>query len=56
MLQVMEICREQGLLIGKGGIDGNVIRIQPPLELTDEQAEKSCQILDLAFTTVEKKF
>ncbi|MHA2400172.1 MAG: aspartate aminotransferase family protein [Promethearchaeota archaeon] len=55
MLQVMELCREQGLLIGKGGIDGNVIRIQPPLELTNEQVENSCQILDYAFNTVEKK-
>lgn len=53
MIKVMEICRQNGLLIGKGGIDGNVIRIQPPLELTHEQAEKACEILDLAFTEVE---
>ncbi|MFX0028517.1 MAG: aspartate aminotransferase family protein [Candidatus Hermodarchaeota archaeon] len=53
MLKVMEICRQKGLLIGKGGIDGNVIRIQPPLELTQEQAEKACEILDYAFTEVE---
>ena len=53
MLKVMEICRQNGLLIGKGGIDGNVIRIQPPLELTHEQTEKACEILDLAFTEVE---
>jgi len=53
MLEVMEICRQNGILIGKGGIDGNVIRIQPPLELTKEQVEKSCQILDYAFTKVE---
>jgi len=56
MLQVMELCREQGLLIGKGGIDGNVIRIQPPLELTNEQVENSWKILDYAFSIVEKKF
>lgn len=55
MLQVMEICKEQGLLIGKGGIDGNVIRIQPPLELTQQQIEKACNILDIAFTEVERK-
>ena len=53
MLKVMEICRQNGILIGKGGIDGNVIRIQPPLELTHKQAEKACEILDLAFTEVE---
>jgi len=55
MLQVMEICKQNGLLIGKGGIDGNVIRIQPPLELTHEQTEKALQILDIAFTKVENK-
>ncbi len=55
MLQVMEICKQNGLLIGKGGIDGNVIRIQPPLELTHDQTEKALQILDIAFTKVENK-
>ena len=54
MLKVMEICRENGLLIGKGGIDSNVIRIQPPLELTQEQANEASNILDNAFTEVEK--
>lgn len=55
MLQVMEICKQHGLLIGKGGIDGNVIRIQPSLELSHEQAEKACQILDITFTEVERR-
>ncbi|MFX1279333.1 MAG: aspartate aminotransferase family protein [Promethearchaeota archaeon] len=55
MLKVMEICRQKGLLIGKGGIDGNVIRIQPPLELTKEQAEVAGEILDMAFTEVESE-
>jgi 4-aminobutyrate aminotransferase-like enzyme len=55
MLQVMEICKQNGLLIGKGGIDGNVIRIQPPLELTQDDSEKALRILDSAFTEVETK-
>ncbi len=54
MLHVMQACRQSGLLIGKGGIDGNVIRIQPPLELTQEQIENACEILDVAFTEVER--
>ncbi len=54
LLQVMEICKTEGLLIGKGGIDGNAIRIQPPLELTKEQIDEAYQILDKAFTQVEK--
>ena len=54
ILTVMEVCREKGLLIGKGGLDNNVIRIQPPLELTEAQIDKACTILDEAFTKAEK--
>ena len=54
MLTVMEVCREKGLLIGKGGLDNNVIRLQPPLELTKEQIDQSCSILDNALSKVEK--
>ncbi|MFX1262484.1 MAG: aspartate aminotransferase family protein, partial [Promethearchaeota archaeon] len=55
MMQVMELTKERGLLVGKGGLDGNVIRVQPPLELTAEQIDKSCAILDEVFSEVEKK-
>ena len=54
MLQVMEYCREKGLLIGKGGLDNNVVRLQPPLELTSEQIDEACSILGDAFSKVEK--
>ncbi|MFW9850738.1 MAG: aspartate aminotransferase family protein [Candidatus Thorarchaeota archaeon] len=54
ILDVMELTKEKGLLIGKGGLDGNVIRIQPPLELTQEQIDSAISILDDAFTEVEK--
>ncbi|MFQ5831634.1 MAG: aspartate aminotransferase family protein [Candidatus Thorarchaeota archaeon] len=54
MLQVMELCKDRGLMIGKGGIDGNVIRIQPPLELTKAQVDEACTVLDEAFSEVEK--
>jgi 4-aminobutyrate aminotransferase len=37
---VMEQTKAQGLLIGKGGLYGNVLRVAPPLSLTmDEAAE-----------------
>lgn len=54
ILTVMEVCREKGLLIGKGGLDNNVIRLQPPLELNSEQVDQAYTILDEAFTKVEK--
>ncbi|MFX0054976.1 MAG: aspartate aminotransferase family protein [Promethearchaeota archaeon] len=55
MAKVMELTKERGLLVGKGGLDGNVIRIQPPLELTSEQIDESCAILDEVFSEIEKK-
>jgi 4-aminobutyrate aminotransferase-like enzyme len=54
MAQVMELCKDEGLLIGKGGIDGNVIRLQPPLELTRAQVDDATNILDDVFSKVEK--
>jgi 4-aminobutyrate aminotransferase-like enzyme len=54
ILTVMEVSREKGLLIGKGGLDNNVLRIQPPLELTKEQIDGACSILGEAFAKAEK--
>ena len=34
---VRAACRENGVLLGLGGAFGNVLRIQPPLVITDEQ-------------------
>ncbi|UCE11464.1 MAG: aspartate aminotransferase family protein [Candidatus Thorarchaeota archaeon] len=54
MVKLMELCKEDGLLIGKGGFDGNVIRLQPPLELTTEQIDKACEIIDKSLAEIEK--
>ncbi len=35
---VMEAGKTNGLLIGKGGLHGNVLRIAPPLSVTEEEA------------------
>lgn len=48
------ICRENNLLIGVGGVYGNVLRLQPPLVITEEQLEEALEILDGAFCTLEK--
>jgi len=51
---VMEICKEKGLFVGKGGLFGNVIRIQPPIALTYQQIEEAMDIIDTALSEVEK--
>jgi 4-aminobutyrate aminotransferase len=51
---LFEETRQTGLLIGKGGLYGNVIRISPPLTATKEDVEKALQILDVAFGRVQE--
>ncbi|MFR9728178.1 aspartate aminotransferase family protein [Saccharopolyspora sp. MS10] len=43
--EVLERTRRDGLLIGKGGLDGNVLRIAPPLSLTEREAREGAAIV-----------
>lgn len=43
--QVMEAARRRGLLIGSGGLHGNVLRIAPPLSITSEEAADGFRML-----------
>jgi 4-aminobutyrate aminotransferase-like enzyme len=52
---VGHFCFEQGLLVGVGGINGNVVRIQPPLVITREQIDFALDVLQLAFATISEK-
>ena len=45
---VLEACRELGVLVGKGGLDGNVLRIKPPMCITAEDADFAIDVLDRA--------
>ena len=45
---VMEGTKQRGLLIGKGGLHGNVLRIAPPLSLTEAEADEGFEILQEA--------
>jgi 4-aminobutyrate aminotransferase len=47
--QVMETCKEAGLLIGKGGLYGNVLRLAPPLVITEDDAARAIETLEVAF-------
>jgi 4-aminobutyrate aminotransferase len=49
--EVLEHAREGGVLIGRGGLHGNVLRIAPPLTLTLEEAEQGAAVLARALRT-----
>jgi len=44
--QIRRLCREAGVLIGIGGVYGNVLRLQPPLVLTAEESRKVLDVLE----------
>jgi 4-aminobutyrate aminotransferase len=51
---IRRICRENGVLVGVGGQLANVIRIQPPLIISDDQLDRTLEVLDQALTQVAK--
>jgi 4-aminobutyrate aminotransferase len=42
---VIEEARRRGLLVGKGGLHGNCLRVAPPLSITEEEADEGFAIL-----------
>jgi 4-aminobutyrate aminotransferase-like enzyme len=48
----MEHCRKGGLLVGKGGLFGNVIRTSPPLNISRSDVDEALRIMDQAFTAM----
>ena len=42
---VLEACKRRGLLVGKGGLHGNALRIAPPLSLTADEADEGLAAL-----------
>jgi 4-aminobutyrate aminotransferase len=49
--RAQEAARKGGLLVGKGGLYGNVLRIAPPLVVTEAEADEGIEILAAALAT-----
>src|SRR5205085_8112886 len=47
--QVLENCREMGLLVGKGGLHANTIRFAPPMCIDQADAGFMLAVFDEAF-------
>jgi 4-aminobutyrate aminotransferase len=50
---LLEECKDRGLLIGKGGLYGNVLRIAPPLTVTEEEIDTASQIIVDAVAAID---
>jgi 4-aminobutyrate aminotransferase len=51
--RAMEEARERGLLVGRGGLYGNVLRLSPPLVIDEADAQRAIETLDAAFQAVQ---
>ena len=49
---VLESARRRGVLIGKGGLHGNVLRIAPPMTITADEADEGLAALTESLTEV----
>jgi 4-aminobutyrate aminotransferase len=50
--RLLDAARAEGLLIGKGGLHGNVIRMSPPMNISKSDVDEAARLLDRAFTRV----
>jgi 4-aminobutyrate aminotransferase len=50
---LMERSKERGLIVGKGGLYGNCIRISPPLNVGKTEVDQAVRLLDQAFAACE---
>jgi 4-aminobutyrate aminotransferase len=49
---LMQRAKDNGLLVGKGGLYGNVLRMAPPMSLTEDEASEGLEILRRTFDEI----
>jgi 4-aminobutyrate aminotransferase-like enzyme len=50
--RIFEETKQRGLLLGKGGLFGNVLRVAPPLIVDDAQIDAALGILGESFAAL----
>lgn len=53
-VRIRDWCREKGVLVGHGGTLGNVLRIQPPLIIAQDQLDMAIDTIDNALSEAVK--
>jgi 4-aminobutyrate aminotransferase-like enzyme len=51
-IRLFEETKKRRLLIGKGGLEGNVLRIAPALTVSEAEIDEALRILDESFTAI----
>jgi len=49
---MLEAARDRGLLVGRGGLLGNVIRMSPPLNISKADVDEATRILEDSFAAL----
>ncbi|EKN70352.1 4-aminobutyrate aminotransferase [Neobacillus bataviensis LMG 21833] len=52
--QIVKRCYENGVFVLTAGADGNVLRLLPPLVITDEQLTEALDVLESVLTELER--
>jgi alanine-glyoxylate transaminase/(R)-3-amino-2-methylpropionate-pyruvate transaminase len=52
--ELMELSKERGLILGKGGLFGNTMRIKPPMCITTDDADFMLAVIDDCLEEIEK--
>lgn len=51
--QLLDRARDNGLLVGKGGLYGNVVRMAPPMNISKADVDEGIRLLDIALSEVQ---
>ncbi|HTJ44386.1 MAG TPA: aspartate aminotransferase family protein [Kofleriaceae bacterium] len=46
--RLQEACKKRGLLVGKGGLYNNTVRIAPPMLIGEAEIDHACDVIDAA--------